>query len=281
MKNNTSTIIFCGILVCSFVLMSNKNVNSETYKSVSENHIFQEARSNGSPGNRTGSPGDGATCTGCHSAGANFNLTPTIGTNIPISGYVLGQTYTIDVSTTSSGSSGWGFELTAENSDETSVGVYNLTGATGSPQIITSGGSVTHNNDSFSSWSFNWTAPIVDEGVITFYVAVLAANGSGTGGDQTVTTTTTVNLTSLSLGEENIIAFNIFPNPSQDFLTIQLPNEIMDGSIEVFDLSGRLVKSKKINKVDNKLNINYLSQGVYLIRLISEGKTGVQKFIKK
>ena len=281
MKKNTSTIILFGIFVFSFVLMANKNFNSDTYQSVNEKQINQQERSNGSPGNYTGSPSDGSTCTNCHSAGANFSLTPTITTNIPMTGYVLGQAYTIDVSTTSSGASGWGFELTAENSGEFKVGTYDMTGATGSPKIITSGGSVTHSNDIFSSWNFNWTAPVVDEGVITFYAAVLAANGSGTGGDQTVTTSNSVNLSTLSINEENILAFNIFPNPSQDFVTIQLPNGIMDGSIEVFDLLGKFVKRKQINKVDNKLNLSYLNQGVYLIRLTSEGKTGVTKFIKK
>lgn len=282
MKKITSSLCLVVVVICSFVFMSNISINKTSYIPITKEANFDLLRSNGSPGNLTGSPGDGgSTCTDCHSNTGNFSLVPTITTNIPMTGYVLGETYTIDVLTTSSGASGWGFELTAEKGGGSKVGVYDLVGASGSPQIITSGGSVTHDNDSFSSWSFNWTAPLVDEGEITFYAAVIAVNGSGTGGDETVTTSTSASASTLGLDEENILAFDIFPNPAQDFLTIQLPNEIMNGSIEVFDFLGRLVKSKQINKVDNKLNLNHLSQGVYLIRLISEGKIAVRKFIKK
>ncbi|MFD2432478.1 T9SS type A sorting domain-containing protein [Mesonia maritima] len=52
------------------------------------------------------------------------------------------------------------------------------------------------------------------------------------------------------------------------------------GTIEVYDLTGRLV----INPVNlevgnNKLNINKLSNGVYIIKVNSNGKTSTQKLI--
>jgi len=161
--------------------------------------------------------------------------------------------------------------------------VFDIAGSDGLPKLISNGqgaGNVTHSNEDFDSWSFNWTAPATNEGAITFYAAVMAIDGSNTGGDQTVTTAVSVNSNTLSISEENMLAFEMYPNPTQDFLTIQLPNEVMTGSIEVIDYLGRTIKSKEISKIDNELNLTNVSPGVYFMRLNAEGKTGVQKIIK-
>lgn len=282
MKKINSSVYLTLAVICSFALMSNIDIKKSCYVPVLSEKGTSILRSNGSPGNYTGSPGDGyAECTDCHGGtSGNFSLIPTINTNIPVTGYVLGQTYTINLTTSSTGASGWGFELTAEKAGGTKVGVYNMTGATGSPKIITSGGSVTHSNDTFSSWSFNWTAPSADEGDITFYAAVLAANGSGTGGDQVMTTSKTIPASTLSIDEKNSLTFDIFPNPAKDFLNIKLPNEILEGKVEVFDFSGKSVINTKVDRFDYKININALSTGMYIIRLTSEEKTGVKKLIR-
>ena len=281
MKKFNSRIYLILAIISSFVLMSNIAIKKSCYVSITNDKGTSFLRSSGSPGDYTGSPGDGTDCTDCHSSNpGNFSLVPTITTNIPVTGYVLGQTYTINLTTSSSGASGWGFELTAEKAGGTKVGVYNITGATGSPKIITSGGSVTHSNDASSSWSFNWTAPSVDEGDITFYAAVLAANGSGTGGDQVVTTSKVVSASTLSIEDKNSLTFDIFPNPARDYLNIKLPNEILEGSVEVFDFSGKSVINTKVDRFDNKININALSTGMYIIKLTSEEKYGVKKLIR-
>lgn len=283
MKKVTLSTYFVLAITCSFILMSNKDIKKTSYESITTDTSLDFFRSTGSPGDYTGSPGDGYYyCTECHNSNpGNFSLIPMISTNIPITGYVLGETYTINVSTTSSGASGWGFELTAEKAGGIEVGAFDLTGSTNSPKIITSGGSVTHSNDAFSFWSFSWTAPSIDEGDITFYTAVLAANGSGTGGDQVVTTSEVVSASTLSIDEKNSLTFDILPNPSRDYLTVKLPNEISDGSVEIFDFLGRSVMTSKINKIENRLNLTNLAVGMYIIRLTSEGKSGVKKIIRE
>ena len=69
----------------------------------------------GSPGGKTGSPSDGASCTGCHYAGLGTGATIT--TNIPPSGYVPNQTYTITANINQSGINKFGFEITAEEAN--------------------------------------------------------------------------------------------------------------------------------------------------------------------
>jgi hypothetical protein len=277
MKKINSSVYLALAVICSFALMSNIDNKKSCYVPINSEKGTSVLRPNGSPGNYTGSPGDGRDCTDCHDNNVNYNLIPTINTSIPVTGYVLGQTYSIEVLTSSSGANGWGFELTAEKAGGTTVGTYNLTSATGAPKIITSGGSVTHTNNASNSWSFNWTAPSVDEGDITFYAAVLAANGSN---DQVITTSKTVSVSTLSIDEKNSLTFDIFPNPSRDYLNIKLPNEISEGSVEIFDFSGKSVINAKVDRFDNTLNINTLSSGMYILRLSSEEKSGIKKFIR-
>lgn len=282
MKKSILYLCFVIVVLGSFVLMSYTNTKGVNYSPITKEINNGILRSGGSPGGYTGSPGDeGFTCTSCHSPGANFSLVPSITTSIPGTGYELNSTYTITITTSSSGAAGWGFELTAEeDTNNSKVGIFDITSSSGSPELIGTS-AVTHSNENFDSWSFNWTAPATDEGAITFYAAVMAINGSGNGGDQTITTSVSVNSSTLSINEENMLAFDIYPNPSQDFLTILLPNEITTGSIELFDYSGKSVKSKHINSVNNTLDMSNLSQGIYIIKLNSEGKTGVQRVIKK
>ena len=283
MKKLILSISLVIVVICSFVLMSNSSIDKNSYMPINEDVNSNLLYPSGSPGDYTGSPGDGRDCTQCHSAGTNLFLVPTITTTIPVTGYEFDQRYMITLSTTYDIeiADAWGFELTAEkNTNNANVGVFDIAGATGSPKLIQSGTSVTQSNDNSSEWSFYWTAPSADEGDITFYAAVLAGSGQGTNNDQTVTTSVTVSLTTLGIAEANLLSFEIFPNPSQDFLTIQLPNEITNGSLEIFDYLGRSVKSKKINTIDNKMNISNLNQGIYFVKVNSEGKMGVQKFIK-
>ncbi|WP_242084275.1 choice-of-anchor V domain-containing protein [Aestuariivivens sediminis] len=283
MKKITSLFYFTLTIMSSLALMSYIEISKSTYEPIASIESSSFLRSSGSPGNYTGSPGDGFfDCTDCHSSNpGNFGLNASITTNIPITGYVLGETYIINVLTSSSGASGWGFELTAEKAGGIKVGTYNITGATGSPKIITSGGSVTHSNENSNEWSFNWTAPTVDEGDITFYAAVVAANGSGTGGDQVVTTSEVVVPSTLGLDEHNSLAFKVFPNPTRDNLTINLPNDIFGGFAEIFDFSGKLVKTAEISSIVNELNLKDLSSGIYVLRLTSNGKSGFKKIIKE
>ncbi len=144
----------------------------------------------GSPGGKTGSPGDGgATCTQCHAGTAQVQG-GLISTTIPFSGYEPGQTYTITVSANMAGISKYGFELTAESAGGVKQGSFSITDPARTKKVNggkavthTSGGTVASGNS--ISWSFDWTAPAAGTGQITFYTAVNATNSNGgTSGDQ-------------------------------------------------------------------------------------------------
>ena len=70
---------------------------------------------------------------------------------------------------------------------------------------------------------------------------------------------------------------HIFPNPADRELYI-VADEVMYSPIEVslFDLQGSmLVKSKGL--LPQKISTYHMSQGIYVVRIVQEGKTAMRK----
>jgi len=132
--------------------------------------------STGSPGGKTGSPSDNTDCTSCHTVISTTSTLTSINSNIPSSGYVPGNTYTI-TAIIDPASMLSGFEVTCEeNTTNTKTGTFFIT-TPNETQLVNSGSSVTHTagGNSMNTWSFNWNAPAVGTGEITFYGAFIEA----------------------------------------------------------------------------------------------------------
>lgn len=130
----------------------------------------------GSPSAKTGSPGDGSSCSSCHGQAATTSA-GLITSDIPASGYVPGTTYQITATTNQTGSGKYGFEVSPQNVSGTQLGT--LIAGSGSKLV---GGTkyVTQSNANTTtkSWTFGWTAPAAGTGAVTFYGA-FARNYSG------------------------------------------------------------------------------------------------------
>jgi hypothetical protein len=234
------------------------------------------SNSGGVTGAYSGSPGDGgSSCTVCHSGSANLGASVSISTNIPSDGYDLDTDYTITVNSTSS-SSKLGFQLIAENSSNTKVGSF----IAGSGTRV-SGQRITHSTPSTSGdWSFTWKSPATNEGNVTFYTAVNATNDNrGTSGDQVVLANTSVGV--LGISEAKQLHFDMFPNPASENLTIQLPSGSENASITFYDYTGKIAFTQNISQTNNRVNLQHLSSGIYIVKVISDDKIGSQKFVKK
>jgi hypothetical protein len=243
--------------------------------------VFVSA-SAGRDGAFSGSPGDSSnTCTSCHSGG-NFGATVAIQTEVPAGGYGLDTSYGIQVDITGSSGSKHGFQITAERiSDNTKVGTFTADGTDN--QLKNGGTHLTHTSagNSKKTWNFNWKSPATDVGAIKFYVAALAADGTGnTGGDQTVTASTG-NFNVLGIAKEKQLDFALYPNPSSDHINVQLPSGVTKADLNVFDISGRLVRTTTVSSLNKLVNIADLTSGIYVLKIHSEGKTGAKQFVKK
>ncbi len=91
----------------------------------------------------------------------------------------------------------------------------------------------------------------------------------------------------LSTDDIEIVNVNIFPNPVVDVLNLQLASEIqLSGlKVEIYDLSGRMVYTNRIEQTRDVISINLqsLSNGLYLMNIVddSRGALVIRKFIKQ
>lgn len=74
----------------------------------------------------------------------------------------------------------------------------------------------------------------------------------------------------------NMISVKVYPNPSHDILTVNMPVE--KSTIEVFNMQGRNVMN--VNNA-NSLNISGLAAGSYILRATTEKGTGYSSFVKE
>ncbi len=70
---------------------------------------------------------------------------------------------------------------------------------------------------------------------------------------------------------------NIYPNPANDVVTINLPEASL---VRIVSLSGSIVAQHKLSEGQNSVNIQNLSSGVYQIQIINNNRE-VYKFVKK
>lgn len=92
----------------------------------------------------------------------------------------------------------------------------------------------------------------------------------------------TVTVTSTAgIPENKLLSFDMYPNPVSDMLTVQLPTGTEKAEVSIFDYTGRLVSSKTISSNDALIDVQSISEGIYIIRVATNTKLGVQRFIKK
>ncbi|TXI88284.1 MAG: T9SS type A sorting domain-containing protein [Crocinitomicaceae bacterium] len=94
----------------------------------------------------------------------------------------------------------------------------------------------------------------------------------------TAETTKTVEVGALGNIELSPIALIIFPNPTENKLSVS-SNEIID-VIQIKDLSGKRIHQIAVGQTETKLNLENLSQGVYLIEVGTKRGVRTERIIK-
>lgn len=138
-----------------------------------------------------------------------------------------------------------------------------------SPEVIASAGEHFDNGTTQLSWTLG-------EVVIDTY-----DNGTNIltqGFHQTQLTVTSV--------EESLsdVRMNMYPNPTSEFLNIELGNNENDINLQLFDMSGKLVHKDVINAYDTKyvLPMQSVATGNYLVQMQSvDGKMNTTHKVMK
>jgi len=81
--------------------------------------------------------------------------------------------------------------------------------------------------------------------------------------------------------QEAIQSIAIYPNPVSQFFMITSPQINVD-YVEIFSTNGQMVKSQKLDEVNNKIYVDNLETGVYYLRIYNENRLlKSDKLIKK
>lgn len=89
------------------------------------------------------------------------------------------------------------------------------------------------------------------------------------------------NVNCASLGIEDLgdsAGVSVYPNPASTFVNIEAGSEIK--SIKLNDASGKLIVNKKSDSLQEKLNIEHLPKGVYILTIELKGQKIIKKIIK-
>lgn len=91
-----------------------------------------------------------------------------------------------------------------------------------------------------------------------------------------------INTDLVSINIENI-GFNFYPNPIKNLLTIELDNEMTKEktTMQLFDLSGKLLINKTVNQTSQQVNLQNLQAGTYILTLTNSKNTIVKHILKE
>ena len=74
--------------------------------------------------------------------------------------------------------------------------------------------------------------------------------------------------------------FTIFPNPAKDEITVKFIESGREAFVEVFDYTGKMIRSKELVHNELTIDLNGFSKGIYYIRLVSSEHTLTKRFVK-
>ncbi|MDR0227483.1 MAG: T9SS type A sorting domain-containing protein [Flavobacteriaceae bacterium] len=77
------------------------------------------------------------------------------------------------------------------------------------------------------------------------------------------------------------VSIEVFPNPTYQFTNVVINFDYSSGSLQLFDLSGRLLQSRDISYQTEPVDLSNLSQGVYIIWIKTDKGEASVKVIKK
>ena len=80
----------------------------------------------------------------------------------------------------------------------------------------------------------------------------------------------------LAVSNVNKAKVSIYPNPTTEYLNINSASKI--SAVQIFDISGKKVNAEL---VDNKVNVQNLAKGSYVIKITDASGSTSQKFIKE
>lgn len=148
--------------------------------------------------------------------------------------------------------------------------------------VYVSGSDHTTTSVTIPAGAATWDAPLTQAAPTFIYVPTVAGNYSyvctphAPGMAGTFKVNPAAGISDLAAVNE---VFSMYPNPAQSTLNISLKNKQKDTRVTVADLAGKQVLAlENITSGNTQLDISHLSNGLYFIRVVENGRIYVRKF---
>jgi hypothetical protein len=74
------------------------------------------------------------------------------------------------------------------------------------------------------------------------------------------------------------LEIKVFPNPTQDFITVHFSEYIEGSRYFLYDFTGKLLENKLINSADTEINMRNYASGQYILKLTNKSQQPIQTF---
>ena len=89
----------------------------------------------------------------------------------------------------------------------------------------------------------------------------------------------TLGATVLSIKNNSVLDFSMYPNPTSNMLNISAKETIQD--TQIFNVLGKNVMNVKVNNRKASIDVTNLATGIYLVKYSVNGTIGTAKFVKQ
>jgi len=81
---------------------------------------------------------------------------------------------------------------------------------------------------------------------------------------------------------QNTLCFTVFPNPSENYISLNLFDDNYKDcySVNIYDMTGKLVFSKNYNEPNIIIDISKLFKGIYIVKAFNDRDSYIKKIVK-
>ncbi len=85
----------------------------------------------------------------------------------------------------------------------------------------------------------------------------------------------------LSSEEFEFGKINLYPNPVNDVLTLDVPEQLINSKISIYNTFGQIIKEEEIKYSNQKIAMHNLNSGIYFYTVSNSGISVSGKLIKQ
>lgn len=85
---------------------------------------------------------------------------------------------------------------------------------------------------------------------------------------------------SVSIAEQQALAAEVFPNPTTDFIYVRGIDHQQLSTAKVYNLSGQIVLNRTLSPLEDRVDVQALSKGLYLLQLVQGNKYYTTRLVK-